>query len=271
MLIPINSHHRLLLIDVHCEMKLISSTQAIMVIIAFHLMGLLLFFKGYLLNRTAILTYASCPAETGSQNTSQSNHTCTGYPRKFDTVLWVIIDALRHDFTVFDETLDPVPLYRNKLPYVRDLLHNQPKNARLYRFYADAPTTTLQRLKALSTGSLPTFIDFSLNFKGHEIVEDSLPHQMAANNKSATFLGDDTWTGLYPQYFNTVIAFPSFNVKDLHTVDNGVIKNLIPALKWNKTDWMIGHFLGVDHCGHTFGPSHPSMAEKLQQMNEFLK
>jgi len=248
-------------------MKQISSTQTIVIIIAFHLVGLLLFFKGYLLNRTAIPTYASCSAKASTQN----NCTCTGYQRKFERVLWVIIDALRHDFTVYDEKLDPVPLYRNKLPYIRDLLRDQPKNARLYRFYADAPTTTLQRLKALSTGSLPTFIDFSLNLKGHEIFEDSLPHQMAASNKSTTFLGDDTWLGLYPRYFNTVMAFPSFNVKDLHTVDNGVIKNLIPELKWNRSNWVIGHFLGVDHCGHTFGPSHPSMAEKLQQMNEFLK
>lgn len=240
------------------------STLGIGVVICFHIVGLLLFCKGYLLTRIVIPTHASCPVQ---QNTTQ---TCSGYPRQFRRVLWIIIDALRYDFAVYDETLDPVPLYRNKLPYIRDLLRDEPNNARLYRFYADAPTTTLQRLKALSTGSLPTFIDFSLNFKGHEVSEDSLPHQMAANNKTVTFLGDDTWIGLYPRYFNTVVALPSFNVKDLHTVDNGVMQHLIPELKRN-TDWIIGHFLGVDHCGHTFGPSHPSMAAKLQQMNENLK
>lgn len=36
-------------------------------------------------------------------------------------------------------------------------------------------------------------------------------------------------------------------------------------------DVLIAHFLGVDHVGHTYGPSHPVMAEKLQQMDEALR
>jgi phosphatidylinositol glycan class O len=31
---------------------------------------------------------------------------------------------------------------------------------------------------------------------------------------------------------------------------------------------LIAHFLGVDHVGHTFGPNHYVMADKLRQMNE---
>ena len=34
----------------------------------------------------------------------------------------------------------------------------------LSKFVADAPTTTLQRLSALTTGSLPTFFDLAHNF-----------------------------------------------------------------------------------------------------------
>ncbi|KAJ1936075.1 mannose-ethanolamine phosphotransferase gpi13, partial [Linderina pennispora] len=38
-------------------------------------------------------------------------------------------------------------------------------------------------------------------------------------------------------------------------------------------DWdtIIAHCLGVDHCGHRFGPDHPAMALKLQQMNQAIK
>lgn len=38
-------------------------------------------------------------------------------------------------------------------------------------------------------------------------------------------------------------------------------------------DWdvLIAHFLGVDHVGHTFGPSHPAMAAKLGQMDAALR
>ena len=39
------------------------------------------------------------------------------------------------------------------------------------RFVADPPTTTMQRLKGLTTGSLPTFIDMASNFGSHEVVE----------------------------------------------------------------------------------------------------
>lgn len=33
---------------------------------------------------------------------------------------------------------------------------------------------------------------------------------------------------------------------------------------------MIAHFLGVDHCGHKYGPDHPEMSKKLKQMNDIL-
>ena len=38
-------------------------------------------------------------------------------------------------------------------------------------------------------------------------------------------------------------------------------------------DWdvLIAHFLGVDHVGHTFGPSHPAMESKLTQMDRALR
>ena len=84
-------------------------------------------------------------------------------------------------------------------------------------------------------------------------------------------MGDDTWLDLYPNYFKRTFAYPSFDVKDLDTVDNGVLDHLVPEL--NKSDWgvLIAHFLGVDHCGHRYGPSHPEMKRKLLQMDSVIK
>lgn len=31
-------------------------------------------------------------------------------------------------------------------------------------------------------------------------------------------MGDDTWLQLFPKHFQKCFPFPSFNVKDLHTV-----------------------------------------------------
>lgn len=60
-------------------------------------------------------------------------------------------------------------------------------------------------------------------------------------------------------------------MKDLHTVDDGVISHLIPEIKRPDWDVVIAHFLGVDHCGHRYGPYHQAMAEKLMQMNDVLR
>ena len=47
--------------------------------------------------------------------------------------------------------------------------NNNKNHFLLLKFIADPPTTTLQRLKGLTTGSLPTFIDAGSNFAGEVI------------------------------------------------------------------------------------------------------
>ena len=87
-------------------------------------------------------------------------------------------------------------------------------------------------------------------------------------------MGDDTWLSVFPTSFHPEMThdFDSFNVEDLHTVDNGVTANLFPLLtNSSKWDFLIGHFLGVDHVGHRVGPDHPTMLAKQKQMNDVLQ
>lgn len=44
--------------------------------------------------------------------------------------------------------------------------------------------------------------------------------------KRVVFMGDDTWESLFPRRFHRSLPFPSFNVKDLHTVDDGILQHL---------------------------------------------
>lgn len=187
----------------------------------------------------------------------------------------IVIDALRYDFTVpfvpSDTDRDP-RYYHNAFPVLYDTASKTPENAFLLPFIADPPTTTVQRLKGLTTGSLPTIMDAGSNFAAIAIEEDNLLSQMRSLGKTIVHLGDDTWHSLFPGYFQEDLshAYDSFNVRDLHTVDNGVISHLLPLLApQNSTDWdfIIAHFLGVDHAGHHYGPDHPAMQDKLQQMN----
>ena len=87
-------------------------------------------------------------------------------------------------------------------------------------------------------------------------------------------MGDDTWMTVFPTSFEHDKAFPydSFNVEDLHTVDEGVVRHLFPLLEEEDKSWdvIIGHGLGVDHVGHRVGPDTPTMTTKLQQMNDVL-
>lgn len=93
-------------------------------------------------------------------------------------VMFVLIDALRYDFTEYDEKLvKPLP-YQNRMPVFWETLKRWPDRTRLFRFMADPPTTTLQRVKALVTGSLPTFIDISSNFAAVELQEDNVVNQV---------------------------------------------------------------------------------------------
>ncbi|XP_067933838.1 GPI ethanolamine phosphate transferase 3-like [Watersipora subatra] len=157
------------------------------------------------------------------------------------------------------------------MPFVQSLINDYRHQTRLYKFIADPPTTTMQRLKGLTTGSLPTFVDAGSNFASSEINEDNIIQQLINNNKSVVFMGDDTWESLYPGRFLRSYPFPSFNVFDLHTVDRGVKKHLLPEINAEDYSLLIGHFLGVDHCGHRYSPDHPAMANKLTEMDDVIR
>ncbi|KAL6504150.1 hypothetical protein OROGR_026073 [Orobanche gracilis] len=129
----------------------------------------------------------------------------------------------------------------------------------------------IRECTGLTTGGLPTFIDVGNSFGAPAIVEDNLIHQLVQNGKRVVMMGDDTWLQLFPHHFVRSYPFPSFNVKDLDTVDNGCITNLFPALYEEDWDVLIAHFLGVDHAGHIFGVDSTPMIEKLEQYNEIIK
>uniref|UniRef100_A0AC35G7X6 GPI ethanolamine phosphate transferase 3 n=1 Tax=Panagrolaimus sp. PS1159 TaxID=55785 RepID=A0AC35G7X6_9BILA len=224
--------------------------------------ALLIFQKGFLLKRQVLPNKSQCSDVI-------ANPFCWSKP-SYNKTIWLIIDALRHDFILpIDSTKISYneKYFHGQMPAVSKLLESEPLNARLFHFIADAPTTTLQRLKALTTGTLPTFIEAGDNFGGTEILEDNIIDQIKSSGKNITFIGDDTWISLYPRRFNREYPAPSFDIKDLHTVDNVVISKIYDEI--SRDDWtlLIGHCLGVDHCGHRYGPNHPEMAKKLQQMD----
>lgn len=243
-------------------------------IVALHGAGIFLFTKGFLLTRNVLENISECEVIPGGGGSSPDTVVTQGCwrPKKFDKAVVVIIDALRFDFTQPYEG-DSASHFHNVFTTPYKMSQEHPENSVLLPFIADPPTTTLQRLKGLTTGTLPTFIDAGSNFAGNAIEEDNLILQLRRQGKRIAFLGDDTWMALFPDKFERDLTHPydSLNVWDLHTVDNGVNEHIYPLLeKGNSTKWdvLIGHYLGVDHAGHRYGPDHPAMAAKLKQMDE---
>lgn len=228
-----------------------------------HLAGIYLYTRGFLLTRLSLSDTTSC--DDGS---------CTLKATHRRAVL-LVIDALRFDFITPDSPQPPSPHHHGVLTLPQELTATQPAQSFLFDSFADPPTTTLQRIKGITTGSLPTFIDMGSNFGGASVVEDSLISQLRSAGKSIAFMGDDTWTTVFSDAFASDMCFPydSFNVEDLHTVDEGVIRHLFPLMNNASAPWdvIIGHFLGVDHVGHRVGPDHPKMRAKLAQMDEVLR
>lgn len=224
--------------------------------------SLLLFLRGFLLTKKEVEKFSSC---------LDYPHThCWSTPRYKRAVL-LLIDALRHDFTVFNDTLiNPEP-WQNKMTVFSNLRKQFPDRTKHIEFIADPPSATFLRLKGLTTGGLPTFVDLGSNFGASEITEDSWVKQLSLNDKKLILIGDDTWMNIYSQYFHRSFPYPSFDVWDLHTVDNGVWEHLLPQMRTSDWDVIVAHFLGVDHAGHRYHVKHPELSEKLVQMNSWVE
>ncbi|CAL1686108.1 unnamed protein product [Lasius platythorax] len=239
--------------------------------------GLLVFTSGFLLNRVSRPERAECTQCTVNADECDTaslfqdmEHAAKVCLERRARVVLLIVDALKYEFAEwYENTASMFSYHRNKLPVIHELLQKHPSHSRLYKFIADPPTTTMQRLKGLTTGSLPTFIEIGSNFASEYIQEDNLIDQNAAGG--IVFMGDDTWTNLFPDKFMRQFPSPSFNVWDLDSVDKDVQYRIFFEMK--KKDWslLIAHTLGVDHCGHKHGSQHPEMTRKLNDTNTLIK
>ncbi|XP_022749404.1 GPI ethanolamine phosphate transferase 3 isoform X2 [Durio zibethinus] len=233
-----------------------------------HIIAILIFTKGFLLTRTELPHSSNC--SDLSESPCLSSSSCWTKP-VVDRLIIIVLDALRFDFVAPSSFFEQKHPWMDKLKVLQRVALEKPSSAKIFKAVADPPTTSLQRLKGLTTGALPTFIDVGNSFGAPAIVEDNFINQLIQNGKRVVMMGDDTWTQLFPNHFNKSYPYPSFNVKDLDTVDNGCIEHLLPSLDEQDWDVLIAHFLGVDHAGHIYGVDSTPMIEKLEQYNAILE
>lgn len=143
----------------------------LLAVVAGYFFGIYFYCRGFLLTRNALLMNSTC-VEVQAEKTD-----ACWMEAKFRKAILIVVDALRYDF-IAPQSTDTVLPYHNKFVSVENVLKTSSRNALLFKFVADPPTTTLQRLKALTTGSLPTFVDAGSNFAGSKIEEDNLIDQL---------------------------------------------------------------------------------------------
>lgn len=143
-----------------------------------HGAGVYLFTRGFLLTRMALSDISDCAGKS-----------CT-LPETHQRLVLLVIDALRFDFVSPDPPLPNSPYHHNILTLPRELTARDPTKSFLFHAFADPPTTTMQRIKGITTGSLPTFVEISSNFfGGTTIEEDSIINQLSRAGKKVSSFG----------------------------------------------------------------------------------
>lgn len=186
-------------------------------------------------------------------------------PAPFDKVVFMVIDALRSDF---------VYASNSSFTFTQSLVSTG--SAIPFTAYASSPTITLPRVKAITTGSIPGFLDVILNFAESDEVtslseQDSWPAQLKARGGLLVMYGDDTWLNLFPGMFTRADGTSSFFVSDFFEVDNNVTRHIDEELE--REDWsgLVMHYLGLDHIGHKAGPRSVFMRPKQAEMDNIVK
>ncbi len=92
--------------------------------------------------------------------------------------------------------------------------------------HATSPTITMPRIKAITTGSVPSFLDVILNFAESDTTstlatQDTWLAQMKAKGTGKMVMyGDDTWLKLFPDFFDRADGTSSFFVSVSRVVTN---------------------------------------------------
>ncbi|VDM52616.1 unnamed protein product, partial [Angiostrongylus costaricensis] len=133
------------------------------------------------------------------------------------------------------------------------------------------PTVTMPRIKAMTSGVVPTLISLVTNFFATENVEENWVNSAAAAGRRVIFFGDDTWLRLFPKAFDEAEGVTSFFVNDYTEVDNNVTRHLNVVLTTNDWDLLILHYLGLDHVGHSLGGESVEIGRKLYEMDNIAR
>ncbi|CAF4009305.1 unnamed protein product, partial [Rotaria sordida] len=181
-------------------------------------------------------------------------------------VIIMLIDALRSDY-VFN---------RNDSFYLKSIEKLEENGKAIsVELRSHTPTVTLPRLKALLTGTIPSFWDLIYNYNSTKLELDNIliQYKIKYPSNKIIFYGDDTWIKLFPdKIFSRSQGLQSFFVTDYEQIDINVTNGLYLELN-RMNDWnlLIIHYLGLDHIGHAYGAFNYLIKDKLNQYDKIIE
>ncbi|KAG5059201.1 hypothetical protein JHK87_000230 [Glycine soja] len=190
-------------------------------------------------------------------------------PPLYDRLVLMVIDGLPAEFVLGKKGQPPSKAFMEAMPYTQSLLASG--MAVGYHAIAAAPTVTMPRLKAMVSGAIGGFLDVAFNFNTLAYLDDNLVAQFFKIGWKMVMHGDDTWLRLFPGLFARHDGVSSFFVKDTVQVDQNVSRHLGDELSRDDWNFLILHYLGLDHVGHIGGRNCVLMAPKLFEMDEVVK
>lgn len=199
------------------------------------------------------------------------------YEATFDKLVFIVIDAFGSEF---------IPMIDNERlqDYSSDTIDTMPfvmrsiKQQTAMGFVAKAatPTVTMPRIKALLSGTIPSFVDIVYNLASdvRNFDDDNIVRIAKSQNKTLVFYGDDTWLSLFKRSdFARAEETFSFFAHDYTNVDTNVTEKALPETSADTIDWdfLMLHYLGLDHIGHVFGTNdNPLITKKLGEMDRVI-
>ncbi|KAI9594925.1 hypothetical protein BDF19DRAFT_422974 [Syncephalis fuscata] len=266
-------------------MTMHSLSKALFAVLAIELAALLLFTNGFFPQKAYLPPRATpvddvpewpghpisnaCEVLKTKQTKSSRKYAlfdaCFGIAPQFDRLIFMVVDALRYDFVLGPDSY---------MKFTKQAIDNQ--HAVPFISRATAPTVTLPRIKALSTGMIPNFQDAILNIvesseSGTTNDDNWLVQLREHRDKNFIFYGDETWLNFAAPLFKRYEGTSSFFVADTVEVDTNVTRHVEPELAKSDWDVMILHYLGLDHIGHSAGPKSPLMKPKQREMDDVVR
>ncbi|KAF8000555.1 hypothetical protein HF325_005484 [Metschnikowia pulcherrima] len=225
--------------------------------------SLLLFLKGFFPRKVTLSGFGTFDDDISPFMNNSRAH--------FDKLIVIVVDAMRSDFMYSSQD--------SLMSFLHSLIRNG--SALPFTAFSHPPTVTLPRLKGITTGGTPSFVDAILNVaddkdtsQGLDSVDSWLyQFKNMKNGRKIHFFGDDTWLKLFPptSFFDRYEGTSSFFVSDFTEVDHNVTRHLQNEIDDKSWDALILHYLGLDHIGHKGGPNSIYMAPKQVEMDDVLR